>query len=103
VSSFSGSGAARAIIRQGIPLRIPAKAKRCGLAATERPQKGGQRTGKILFSINKLSDFAHHEDVRTDSNAKSERDFAMARAAVKAKAKTKRAKKPAAKKRKARR
>jgi len=59
---------------------------------------------KILFSINKLSHFAHHEDVRTDSNSK-ERGFAMAKAAVKAKAKAKKktAKKPAAKKRKARR
>jgi hypothetical protein len=25
---------------------------------------------EILFSINKLPGFAHHEDVRTDSNAK---------------------------------
>jgi len=32
--------------------------------------KTHKSAAKILFSINKLSGFAHHEDVRTDSNAK---------------------------------
>jgi hypothetical protein len=67
--------------------------------------KVGQSEVKILFSINKLSAFAHHEVVRTDSDAKRERELAMAKAAVKAKgrAKKKAAKKPAARKRKTRR
>jgi hypothetical protein len=67
--------------------------------------KVGQIEVKILFSINKLSAFAHHEAVRTDSDAKRERELAMAKAAVKAKgrAKKKAAKKPAARKRKTRR
>jgi hypothetical protein len=54
--------------------------------------KAGKIRRKILFPINKLPEFAHHEDVRTDSDTKA-----------KARAKKKTAKKPAAKKRKARR
>jgi hypothetical protein len=70
-----------------------------------KPAKVGKTKAKILFSINKLPEFAHHEDVRTDSNAKERGTLQMAKAAVKAKAKAKKktAKKPAAKKRKVRR
>jgi len=41
----------------------------------QKGPKACKTARKILFSINKLSDFAHYEDVRTDSNAMRERDL----------------------------
>lgn len=49
-----------------------------------------------LFAINKLREIAQYPIVRNDSNLSRERDYPMAKAATKVKAKAK--KKPAAKK-----
>src|SRR5262245_38227038 len=98
-------GAESADIRQSIPASLAQKRQKMWTPCNRTGAKAGQIEAKILFSINKLPAFAHHEAVRTDSNAKRERELAMAKAAVKAKgrAKKKAAKKPAARKRKTRR
>ena len=80
-------------------------AEKCGLAATESAQKPAKARSKSYFLSTNYHALLIMKSFETDSNSKRERDFAMAKAAVKAKAKAKRksAKKPAAKKRKARR
>jgi hypothetical protein len=64
-------------------------------------QHFGHSAGKSnvfsLFAINKLREIAQYPIVRNDSNLSRERDYPMAKAATKVKAKAK-SKKPVAKK-----
>jgi hypothetical protein len=102
--SFELSEIDSANIRQWIRSSIPAKHKKCGLAATESPKSlQNQPQNPILYQ--QIIWFCSSSRCSNWFERKEREGLAMAKAAVKAKAKAKKraAKKPAAKKRKTRR